>query len=157
MKITSYPPMIILLDMLFVFLFILVLNEKKVVDINIPKEKLFDGAKIVYFDSKTQSYYDTDQKVYQFNSIYNLLLDKCDKQPACVEAKERFGDQVYILLPRNLFDEMSQINMLAFGTNSCQRLEFFVKEDGFLDYQKTIKKNSCLSKIYGFRESIKGS
>jgi hypothetical protein len=154
MKITSYPPMIILLDMLFVFLFILVLNEKKIINIHIPDDKLFKGGKIVYFDPNTKTYKDSQGAEYQFSSIYNLLLDECKEQEECKEAKEKFGDGIRILLPKNLFDEMAKINMLAFGTKSCSKLDFFVKEDGFLDYKKTIEQNPCLEKISGFKKSF---
>jgi hypothetical protein len=140
--------------MLFVFLFILVLNEKKIIDINIPEYKLFKGAKIVYFDTDKQNYCDIDGVDYPFDSIYNLLLDECKKQPKCIEAKKRFGEEVYILLPKNLFNEMSKINMLAFGTESCTQLEFFVKKDGSLNYKKTIEENSCLEKISGFKKDF---
>ena len=151
MKVTSYPPMIILLDMLFVFLFILVLNEKKIIDIHIPKDKLFLGAEIVYFNEKTKSYFSPNGVEYQFDSIYNLLLDKCNEQRECLEVKQEFGKRVFILLPKTLFEEMAKINMLAFGTNSCTKLDFFVKKNGFLDYKKVIEKNSCLEKINGFK------
>jgi len=151
MKLTSYPPMIILLDMLFVFLFILVLNEKKVIDIHIPKDKLFKGAKIVFFNNKTQSYFGTNGVEYQFDSIYNLLLDECKEQKECIEAKQEFGEKVYILLPKHLFSEMAKINMLAFGTNVCSKLDFFIKPNGVLDYKTTIDKNRCLEKISGFK------
>lgn len=146
--------MIILLDMLFVFLFILVLNEKKVIDIDIPKDKLFSGAEIVYFNTETQSYFGVNGVEYQFDSIYNLLLDKCNEQRECVEAKQKFGEQVFILLPKNLFEEMAKINMLAFGTNACTKLNFFVKEEGTLNYKKTLEENSCLEKISGFKSEI---
>jgi len=154
MRIASYPPMIILLDMLFVFLFILVLNEKKVIDIHIPKDKLFKGAKVIYFDSSTQTYNDNRGKQYQFDSIYNLLLDECHEQKECKEAKKKFGNNIFILLPKKLFNEMSNINMLAFGTKSCNKLDFFVKKDGMLDYKKTIDENSCLKKINGFEKAL---
>jgi hypothetical protein len=152
MKIASYPPMIILLDMLFVFLFILVLNEKKVISIDIPKYKLFKDAKIVYFNAKIEKYCDLRGIEYPFDSIYNLLLDECSKQKECIEAKKQFGERVYILLPKDIFDEISKISMLAFGTKSCSKLQFVINKDGVLNYTEIIKSNTCLEKISGFKK-----
>lgn len=152
MKKTSYPPLIILLDMLFVFLFIMILNEKKIIKINIPQDKLFKNAKIVYFDDKSKKYYDLNRIEYSFNSQYSLLLE-CEKQRECNEARKKFGNKINILLPDDIFDDMSKINMLAFGTEVCTQLNFFIKDDGLLDYQKILKENTCLLKIQGMDEN----
>ena len=153
MKRISYPPIIILLDVLFVFLFILILDEKKVIQIHSPEKKIFTGATIVHYDSNRKKYLDNNNLEYTFKGIYNLLLD-CNEQIECIEAKQKYGtEKIFILLPRKLFTEMSEINMLAFGTEKCDKLEFFITKDGLLDNKKLIDENECLLKIDGFKIS----
>lgn len=153
MKRISYPPIIILLDVLFVFLFILILDEKKVIQINLPKEKIFTGAKLLHYDSQQEKYLDENNLAYNFKDIYNLLL-KCENQRECVDAKRKYGtDKIFMLLPKKLFTEMSEINMLAFGTETCDKLEFFITENGILDDKKLLEKNDCLLKISGFNKT----
>jgi len=151
MRHISYPPIIILLDILFVFLFILMLDEKKVINVYPPKEKVFVGATLLYYDQNQKKYLDEQNVVYNFQSIHNLLL-ACENQRECIDVKRKYGtDRVFMLLPKKLFIEMSEINMLAFGTNSCTKLDFVIKEDGELDYEKLIQENTCLLKIPGFK------
>ena len=150
MRRISYPPIIILLDILFVFLFILILDEKKVIQIHSPKEKLFKGATLLHYDFHRKKYLDENNMVYSFKSIHNLLLE-CKGQRECIDAKRKYGtDKVFMLLPKGLFTEMSEINMLAFGTESCNKLEFFITEKGLLDEKKLIEVNKCLLNIDGF-------
>lgn len=151
MKRISYTPIIILLDILFVFLFILMLDEKKVINIHPPKYKVFLGATLLHYDVSQKKYLDENNLAYNFTDIHNLLL-ACENQVECINAKVKYGtDRVFMLLPKKLFTEMSEINMLAFGTKSCSKLDFVITKDGILDNKKLIEKNECLLNIQGFK------
>jgi len=151
MKRISYPPIIIFLDVLFVFLFIMILDEEKVIQIHPPKEKIFSGAKLLYYDDNQDRYLDENNLAHNFKDIHNLLLE-CENQRECVNAKIKYGtNRVFMLLPKTLFTEMSEINMLAFGTESCSKLEFIITKSGMLDHEKLIKDNKCLLQIPGFK------
>ena len=62
MKRVSYPPMIIFLDVLFVFLFLLILNNNRTMEIELPSGKLIDGVELIY---KVQGKYYTLDTVDQ--------------------------------------------------------------------------------------------
>ena len=157
MKQISYPPIIILLDILFVFLFILILNQKKVIDIQFPLDRVFKGGKILYKDS--EGYY-RDQNGIIYSStkdegINHLLLD-CTTQLGCDRVREKYSNQgVFILLPQQIFTQMAEISMLAFGMEVCDNLKFFIKKNGALDYPLIINENECLVNIPGFEKAHK--
>ena len=46
----SSPPVIILLDLLFLLVFILILNQSNETSIELPKNRLFDGSILVYHE-----------------------------------------------------------------------------------------------------------
>ena len=110
-----------------------------------------EQAKPNSLNQESQKYLDENNLVYNFKDIHNLLL-ACKQQHECVDARRKYGtDKIFMLLPKKLFTEMSEINMLAFGTKSCTKLEFFITEDGVLDNKKLLEENTCLLKISGFK------
>lgn len=160
-RVLSSPPMVILLDVLFVYLFILILSSStENIQINYPKDRIFKNAKILTLENN--QYYECDLEARQLvkfyaqeNESFHKFLE-CEEQEQCIKAKTIFGDREFvILLPSNLFNEISKISMLAFGLKSCNKLKFTITDKGVLDREELFK-NKCLDNIYGFKENYKG-
>jgi len=160
-RVLSYPPIIILLDVLFVYLFILILNiSSENIKIEHPKDKIFKNAKILTLENN--EYYECDlenKKLVKFYSQTNESFHKfleCKEQEECKKAEELFGDREFvILMPTKLLNQISKISMLTFGVNSCNKLKFTITDEGILD-TKELFKNKCLDSIHGFKVNYKG-
>jgi len=156
-RVISYPPVVILLDILFTFLFVLILSASKTtVQITIPQDKLFDKAKILLIEKNgCQEYRNGVLTSFTLESKFNKFL-ACENQQECVEAKNRFGQdkEFVILLPQNLFKDISQVGMIAFGEKTCKTLHFNIEQNGSLDKKRLLQDNECLEKISGFRENF---
>ncbi len=148
MKRISHPPMIIFLDVLFVFLFLLILNNNRVVDIVLPPGKLFDGAKIVY--KKFDEYYTLDKKKY-LKSRNFTYMGKCNsKIQDCRDAYMKYGEDVFIIYSVKLQEAISNLSLLALGNNTCKRIKFIVNKKGELEYKNMLDANNCLNKIKNY-------
>ncbi len=150
MKIGSYPPIIIFLDLLFIFLFLFILNTSgKVVEIILPEERLFDNAKIIYYDEETKSYFTLDNSPYVTHRRYTYLEECTYNIPECKKHKKTF-----IVYPALLQKEISDITLLALGDGVCKKIKFFINPDGKLDYKKILNDNQCLKKIQGYENLL---
>jgi len=158
-RVISYPPVVILLDILFVFLFVLILSvSKENIKITIPKDKLFDEAKILVMQNNQYYEYQIDTKeltLFEFKHRFNKFLE-CENQKECLEAKNKFGQDkdFIILLPQHLFENISKVSMIAFSDKSCKELYFNIQENGSLDRDELLKENECLNNIEGFKENF---
>ena len=146
----SSPPLIILLDLLFLLVFILILNENNQISIELPKYRLFDGSILTYdvngikyiINQKTKNI----EKKYYPQSQFEYFK-KCQQQ--CREYKKLDRNDLYIIFPNRLFNEISKITYIASHTKyNCKNLKFKIKDNGKIDYKKLLE-NICLSKIKG--------
>jgi len=154
MKRMSYPPLIIFLDVLFIFLFIFFLNSSHIVKIDLPKGNLFDGAQIVY--KKQGEYYTLNNAVYLADRSF-VYLGKCSNEiKECTEAYSKYNqDEVFIVYPEKLQESISNLSLLALGNNLCKKVDFIVNYDGNLEYEKMLEKNTCLLKIKDYEKFSK--
>lgn len=151
------PPIAVLLDLLFLLLFILLLDSKNNLEINIPKEKLFTGAILIekYGDIE----YIIDKVNFKRKDIFlpkdesYIYYKKCTTQ--CLNDKEE--KNLYILFPSLLLNKISKITFIAMNTSeyNCKNLKFEVMNDGEIDKESFFSENKCASKINGL-ESIIG-
>lgn len=153
----SYPPFIVFFDTIAVFLFLLVLNQDRRLEIEIPQNRLFYGAEIIY--KKDSNYYNISGGLFipsQLNMDAAYLLD-CKQQLECREAKIKHGNNValYILLPKPIYREIAELTVAAFGTKACAGLKYTINESGVLDYTEIQKNNPCLNKLSGFNKRVK--
>jgi hypothetical protein len=153
MKIVSYPPFIVFFDTIAVFLFFLILNQNKAVDIVLPPV-LWNDAELFY--EKDNHYFPVGGGNEYKGKNMELLLD-CGKQIQCIQAKRRYGDNVYILLPEEVFDKISKLTMMAFETESCSSVKYTVNKNKKLDYKTIQQDNDCLNKIAGFTKMIQNN
>jgi len=134
-------------------------SSKENIQITIPKDKLFDEAKILLMQNNQYYEYYTNNKeisdtYFEFSDRFNKFID-CENQKECVEAKNRFGQdkKFVILLPRHIFENISKISMIAFS-NQCKELHFDIKQDASFDKEELLKENKCLADISGFKENF---
>jgi biopolymer transport protein ExbD len=158
-RVISYPPVVILLDILFVFLFVLILSSSKEnIQITIPKDKLFDEAKILLIQNNQYYEYNTNSKeitLFELPDRFNKFID-CENQKECIEAKNKFGQnkEFVILLPKHIFENISKVAMIAFSNKTCKELHFDIKQDASFDKEELLKENKCLADISGFKENF---
>jgi hypothetical protein len=148
----SSPPVIILLDLLFLLVFILILNQSNETSIELPKDRLFDSSILVYHEDGMK--YLVNQETREIEKIYYAksnvgfeYFEKCQEQ--CRGYTNLNRDNLYIVLPSNLFNQISKITYIASHTDyKCKNLKFKVMDNGKIDYINLLK-NDCLKKIDG--------
>ena len=150
-KQSSYPPMIILLDVLFIFLFILILNSDRSFKIKLPTENLFPNAKIVYKNNNGYFFYiNSPEKIYIPKKRYSKILD-CNKHPKClIYDKKNIG----VILPDIIFEEISNLTTAVVTETSCKRLTHYILMNGKLDYQRMLNEFPCLEELPNIRSLI---
>lgn len=150
----SSPPVIILLDLLFMLLFILLVSQKNHIKVTIPSSEIFKTATLIYKDSDGISYV-MNQNTKEKESIFYSSLDEefyyyhdCEAQ--CREYPSKYKGHLYIYFSNELFNKISKLTFIASHTSyHCNKIDFKVKLDGTLDIKKMTKNNSCLNKING--------
>ena len=142
MRKASFPPIVRLLDFLFVFLFIITQKESKTIEIHIPEDKLFRTAEIFHPNSEKST------------KRENSFLIDCGNQLECKNAKKQYGDNVFIYIQPHLFKKISEITFYAFASNSakCGKISIYISKEGQLDLNQIFNQNKCLNKISNLRE-----
>lgn len=151
MRKASFPPIIILLDFLFLFLFIITQKETKTVDIRIPEDRLFHGAEIFYSSSDRKNYFNTTTQNMPQEKSY--LID-CGKQLECQNAKAKYGEKIFIYIPPDLFKKISEMTFFAFESSfaKCGNISVYISQEGTLDIPQTFDNNECLKNITNLRK-----
>lgn len=153
MKRFSHSPIIILLDLLFVFLFVLVQQDNRSIEINIPTDHLFKGAEI--FRKEEQEYISIN---YPNKNDYETsqMLD-CKEQLECQEARRIYGDKISIYIPPDLVAVMSEMTFFSFKSDSahCKNIKFYISSNGELDMDRIFEENPCMRKIPLFAKYYK--
>lgn len=138
--------MIIVLDLLFLLLFILFLNEDRSVSIDTDNESLFKNAELLYKDDKNIFRYIKDNK--EFNGEDSYLID-CGMQTECKKAREFLKKDVFIKIHPSIFTEITKITFHAYNSSvyQCDSVKFYIEKDGTIDYKKLYNENKCLKNI----------
>lgn len=138
--------MIILLDLLFLLLFILFLNEDRSVSINTDNATLFNGAELLYKDDN--NIFRHIKNKIEFNGEDSYLIE-CGMQPECNEARRLFNKEIFILVSPSIFTEITKITFHAYNSSvyQCDTVKFYIEKDGTIDYKKLYDENECLKKI----------
>jgi len=137
MKKSGSPPILILLDILFIFLFILILNQKKTVQIIIPPEDLFEGAKIVCNKNGiNMGYTNNTWKEYISQSTASTIRFKCATQcQELVEVQQYCeGNPIYIYIPDHIHAVVGKISYYINSLNQdSTNVIISIKADGTID------------------------
>ena len=156
-KVSTSPPIIILLDLLFVIIFILVINLDNGVTINIPHDKIFNNATLVYRSGNNVNFIvnKTNGRLSEdlFQSTGFSYYQKCTTQ--CEHYDVLYKDRLYIYFPDSLFNTISKLTYLATNTSyNCGNLQFDINQNGSIDKRSLFEENACLQKIPGFANLI---
>ncbi|HIP11174.1 MAG TPA: hypothetical protein EYG73_00510 [Arcobacter sp.] len=151
-KKVSSPPVIILLDLLFLLVFILILNQSSQTNISFSKDKLFKGAILIYREDGIK--YLVNQDTREIGDIYfpkantgYSYFEKCKQQ--CREYTNLNQNNLYIYLPNNLFNQIAKVSYIASNTDyNCKNLKFKIMDNGKIDVDKLLE-NDCVKGIEG--------
>ena len=155
-KKTSFPPVTVLIDLLFILLIIVLINEDETT-VEIPENMIFKNAILVYDDGGLK--YEMNQQTREPKKL--LLLDKNIKyvyskpcKTQCLEYADEFQGKLHIYFPDTLFNNISKITFIATDTSyNCKNIKFNITEEGIINLKK-LKENKCLEKIDGLKDLL---
>lgn len=146
MKKFSAPPMIIILDVLFVVLFILVLEQSPNIKVELPqkvwlKDTIVVDEKIEHFFNNSKKVWETlnklPKRVRSYDSVI-VLNSVCEKNRFCNEIKPYNGKIKKIAIKGNLYDEISSLVTDSCFTfpKECSNVTYHIKDDGTVDKER---------------------
>jgi hypothetical protein len=148
------PPIIILMDVLAQYLFVSMVQQTPGIEVMIPQDQLFKGAKIIY---------KLDGEVKYFNGSNFVQLDKgfgggfylkrscvgtiCDKARKSLP----IGVEPEVAITGKLFSNLSTLSFLACNTSAsqCSNIRYDILQNGTIDKEALLKYNPVFSKIDG--------
>ena len=148
MKKFSAPPMIIILDVLFVVLFILVLEQSPNIKIILPTDVWLEDTVILGENGKKiNSWYDFKAKNWKninefpksdrrFNFIIGNI--ECDSNRFCANVPSIANQTKKIYIQGDLYDEISGMisdSCLKFP-KQCSNVTYHIKDDGTVDKER---------------------
>lgn len=150
------PPIAVLLDLLFLLVFILLINSKDELMIEIPKQALFKGAILIEKDRDFE--YIVDENTFERKEIF---LPKNDNyvyyKPCTSQCKDNPKNKnLYIVFPSDLLNKISKITFIATRVSdyNCKNLRFRIMENGKIDKSYLFKENFCIENIDGVENVI---
>lgn len=153
MKKFSAPPMIIILDILFVVLFILLLESSPNLKIVLPSDKYLEDMLIVTVDKnkKIQHWFDNNnkkwksfEKEFKSNRRFAFVLGNidCSTNKVCQETFNPFSDEKKkIYLKGDLYDQVSGMisdSCLKFP-KQCSNVTYYITDEGIVDIERLKK------------------
>lgn len=169
MKRLSSPQLVILLDVLFIFLFILILKETPPkTKIVLPKTMLeiggflsleYENNKRVFYDPMFQIWSSHEKNNYKlYTSIGKFAIEKdCDSD--CLRViKDRYNlgeysqyKNIKIVITNELLDNIARITYLACQTDvkNCGNIIFTINKKWMIDRKKLLNDNQFLKGIPG--------
>lgn len=154
MRRCNHPPLVVLFDLLFMLLFVSVLNQERVLSIHLPRDRLpEDVAVVTGQDDRALAQAAKALAAGRGGGGFGFLL-RCEGQPEC----RALGDGARLMLPEALYDEISRIAMTPFADGKCRRLvfKFGIDKTGraALDFERLGVDNPCLKRVYGFEDWV---
>lgn len=161
MKKFSAPPMIIILDVLFVVLFILVLESSPNIKIILPsdiylKDMLIvtvdENKKIQHWFNPSNSEWKSFKKEFKSNRKFAFVLGNidCNRNNFCKELSNPFdNEKKRIYLKGDLYDQISGMisdSCLKFP-KQCSNVTYHVTKDGIVDEEKLKKEHQIFRYI----------
>jgi len=163
LKFNSCPPIIILMDILFIFLFSTLLEKPPIIDIKLPDEP-FKGGEVVFFGSEHQQYwYDRNTNIWrnlnEMGEVYksNLYMTvDCNKQCSNVSAPQVKG-QSKIAIIGPLYEQIAGLTFIACNTDvsQCGNIRFTITSKGQVDRQKLVNDNPVFLNVRGIENLFK--
>ena len=146
MKKFSAPPMIIILDVLFVVLFILVLEQSPDIKVELPqkvwlKDTIVVDEKIEYFFNNSKKIWENLNKLPKRVRSYDnviVLNTPCEKNKFCNEIRAYKGGIKKIAIKGDLYDEISSLMTDSCFTfpKECSNVTYHIKDNGRVDKER---------------------
>jgi hypothetical protein len=136
-----------MVDLLFIILFIMMLNQKTGIKTTIPKDHLFKGAIITGLNDGLILQIDPItrvEKLYipQSNNL-GLLSKPCKEISICQNLKGY--DDLKIIYPDSLYNDITSISFTAIVTRKiCSTLSFTINMEGKIERDRLKEDNPCL-------------
>jgi len=169
----SIPQLVILLDVLFIFLFILIIKETPPkTEIVLPPNKLerggflsyqYENGKYLWYDPAFQMWTgsETDNLSELYSSVgkYTLHLD-CDEN--CINILKQkydlhgYESNISIVITNELYDEIARVTYIACQANTeyCGDITFPINNKWEIDSKDIFKLNPFLKKIPGMENNF---
>ena len=161
MKKFSAPPMIIILDVLFIMLFILIREQSPNIQIDLPRDTWLKDTVVISQNQKGEKQHWFNIKNNQWESFESFPSKKrnhdfiigdidCDKSTFCTQLSVVNDEIKKIYLLGDLADNISGMvtdSCLRFP-NQCVNVVYYVQEDGTLDKKRIEKEHKIFSKIH---------
>jgi len=157
-KITQ-PPLVILLDVLFIFLFVSILEKPPKIEYEVPSEKLFDGAYIISTNAQGKNrVYNIQEGRFSDKFIFPTsrhgfyFSTPCKEQKECQDARAISNDELNIVITGQTYDDIARVTFIGCNIDSsqCSNIKFSIKENGKIDKEKLLKNNPFFGEIEGF-------
>ena len=161
MKKFSAPPMIIILDVLFVVLFILVLESSPNLKIVLPKDSYLKDMLIVTVDKnkKIQHLFDNNdkkwksfEKEFKSDRKFAFVLGNidCNSNRFCKETSNPFdNEKKKVYLKGDLYDQVSGMisdSCLKFP-KQCSNVTYHITKDGVVDEKRLMEEHQIFRHI----------
>jgi hypothetical protein len=162
MKKISQPPLVILLDVLFIFLFVSILEKPPKIAYEIPKEKLFKGAYIMSTNALGEKkIYDVNKQIFSDNFSFATsshgfyFTQTCAKQIECQEARLQTQDELNIVITGQSYDDIARLTFIGcnIDPSQCSNIIFPINETGKINKEKLLAYNPFFGEIEGFLKS----
>ena len=155
---TREPPLVILLDVLFVFLFISVLEKPAKIKYELPPDKLFSGGHIMSVDElKNRKLFDVENN--RFVDDFNLpkgedfyFTQPCENQYECKRARQLTNDDLKIVISGETYNDISKWMFIGCNIDSsaCSNITFPVNKYGEVNRTELYNLNPLFGDIDGF-------
>jgi hypothetical protein len=150
MKKIAEPPMIILMDILVMFVFIFMLQEKPKIEIVLP-EHIYKGAVVAYKSSSGYKVYKQGRWVELDNGFIKdglFLTLSCDDN-LCSEYQTPNYQKKILIIANSLYEQISKYYLLsALNSKYSGSIKIYINSNGNVDKEKTFKNNKNLQKIF---------
>ena len=163
MKKITQPPLVILLDVLFIFLFVSILEKPPKIEYEIPPQKLFAGGYVMSTDA-TGKHRVYDVKKGTFSDKFVFPTSKhgfyftvaCENQLECKKARAiSGGDELNIVITGQTYDDIARLTFIGcnIDPSQCSNIRFPIQENGKINKNKLLEYNPFFGEIEGFLRS----
>lgn len=147
------PPMVVLMDVLVMFLFIFMLQAVPSVDIALPKNTYFEGMKVTYKDTVTNTMMLMNEGKWsplkESDKKGKYIFISCEKSFS-QNITTPHAEQCLVMIEGELFNDISGHYFLACmeDQSACTQTKFPIGKNGVLDKDELINSNAIFKKLY---------
>jgi len=168
----SVPQMVILLDVLFIFLFILIIKESPpTTEIVLPDKQLerggflsheYEKGKYLWYDPSFQRWSGAENSDYELHEAVGKYILHVDCNSTCInKLKENYDLGLYdknisVVITNELYDKIARITYLACQTDkkNCGDITFPINNQWDIDKSELLDQNLFLKRIPGMLENL---